>query len=125
MHRRQLEQDGFTRVADVLPTEFADNLLKVLKDVSPIDCADPATWYDCRKAIRASSLHTTVNVSGTFDSTHDCIKCSVKCGIHRFCGSPWIALGLFRHCDLQTLTDVRSIGTSTPEGMLRIKQSCI
>jgi hypothetical protein len=44
-HRQQLERDGFTRVADVLPTDFADNLLKVLKDVSPIDYADPATWY--------------------------------------------------------------------------------
>lgn len=44
-HREQLQRDGFTRVAGVIPTESTNNLLSALKEVSSIDYADPATWY--------------------------------------------------------------------------------
>lgn len=44
-HRTELERVGLTRVAKVIPTACADNVLSALKSVSAVDYAEPTTWY--------------------------------------------------------------------------------
>jgi hypothetical protein len=44
-HRSQLAEVGFAHVAGVVPTDLTDTVLNALRDVSPVDIGDPATWY--------------------------------------------------------------------------------
>jgi Phytanoyl-CoA dioxygenase (PhyH) len=44
-HRRELEQNGFTRVESVIPGGLLESLLAALPGVSRVDLRDPSTWY--------------------------------------------------------------------------------
>jgi hypothetical protein len=49
-HRAQLAQLGFVRVEGVIPADLAGSVLNALKDVSPVDYQNPASWHSLPSA---------------------------------------------------------------------------
>lgn len=44
-HLRQLEERGATRIESVIPTEYAQAVIRALPEVSIVDFSDPLSWY--------------------------------------------------------------------------------